>query len=89
MLVQSDEDRIVLLPALSKTWQEGYVKGLCIRGGAEISIYWKNGTLTKAVLHPKRSFQIRVCYRKDEKIAELVKDKDYTVNYLFFENHLM
>lgn len=89
MLVQSDEDRIVLLPALSKTWQEGYVKGLCIRGGAEISIYWKNGTLTKAVLHPKRSFQIRICYRKDEKIAELVKDKDYTVNYLFFENHLM
>lgn len=89
MLVQSDEERIVLLPCLPKTWKDGYVKGLCVRGGAEISLYWKNGILTGAVLHPKRSFPIKILYGKEEKNIELVKDKDYTLNYLFFENHLM
>lgn len=89
MLVQSDENRIVLLPALPKTWLDGNVKGLCVRGGAEISIYWKNGKLIKAILHPKKSFSIKVCYGKEEKQVELLKDQNYVINYFFFENFLM
>jgi alpha-L-fucosidase 2 len=46
MLVQSDSDRVVLLPALPKTWGNGYVKGLKLVGNAEIDLAWSEGKLT-------------------------------------------
>ncbi len=66
MLIQSDENRIVLLPALPKAWNTGSVKGLCVRGGAEISLSWRDGKLIEAVIRPKRSYATRVCYEGKE-----------------------
>jgi len=48
MLVQSNADRIVLLPALPKVWKNGYIKGVRVRGNASMNIIWKNGMLEKA-----------------------------------------
>jgi alpha-L-fucosidase 2 len=51
MLVQSHEvsesgERIVrLLPALPKSWDEGKVAGVLVRGGFEVGIIWTNGVL--------------------------------------------
>jgi len=47
MLVQSQDGYIDLIPALPDNWQSGSFSGLCVRGGAEISVAWENMKVTK------------------------------------------
>ena len=47
MLVQSNADYIELLPAISKNWASGEVRGLKARGNYEIDMSWSAGQVTK------------------------------------------
>jgi alpha-L-fucosidase 2 len=62
MLVQSSENEITLMPALPDAWKEGSVKGLCARGGFEISMEWKDGKITKASILSKSGNPCKVIY---------------------------
>jgi alpha-L-fucosidase 2 len=53
MLVQSSENEIKLLPALPDAWESGSVKGICARGGYEISMDWAQKTLKKVIVYAK------------------------------------
>jgi alpha-L-fucosidase 2 len=46
MLVQGDGERFRLLPALPKQFYTGSVSGLCLRGGYELSMEWKDQKVT-------------------------------------------
>jgi len=51
-LMQSSSEEITLLPALPTEWQSGEIKGLCAKGGFEVSIKWQDGKLLSAEIIP-------------------------------------
>jgi alpha-L-fucosidase 2 len=77
MLVQSHAGDIRLLPALPAAWPAGKVTGLRARGGFEVDLNWKNGKLTKAVIHSKSGLPCRVVYGKKTWEIETVAGKSY------------
>lgn len=48
MLLQNNNGKIVLLPALPKEWADGHMKGLRAFGGTEVDLYFSAGTLHHA-----------------------------------------
>lgn len=54
MLVQSNENEIRLLPALPDAWESGNVKGICARGGFEISMEWNAKKLKTLTVFSKK-----------------------------------
>lgn len=53
MLIQSHEGVIALIPALPEIWKDGSFRGLRARGGAEISVVWKNCEVREIDFAPK------------------------------------
>jgi len=60
MLLQSHTGELHILPALPSAWPNGYIKGLCARGGFEVEIYWKDGEVDKAVIYSKLGGKCRI-----------------------------
>lgn len=50
MLLQSRENRILILPALPSAWEKGYVKGLCAKGRITVDIQWDKGFVRAELL---------------------------------------
>lgn len=50
MLIQSHENRIVLLPAIPKCFKDGEFRNLCARGGITVSAAWENGKIIRLKL---------------------------------------
>lgn len=63
MLVQSQNNRVVLLPALPKQLATGQVQGIRIRGNAEISMEWREGRLVYLELYARSDFCSRLYYK--------------------------
>lgn len=70
MLLQSNEARTVLLPALPAAWSDGSVTGLCGVGGITYDITWNNGALVRATLLPKHDVTVTLVYQgKSQQVA--------------------
>lgn len=50
MLVQGHEGYIEFLPCLPEQWNVGTYKGLCVKGGAEVSAAWNQSLINEATL---------------------------------------
>lgn len=79
MLVQSTSERILLLPALPKTWRTGSIRGLCVRGGAEIDLQWKQGQLTYCHIRAKKKLCTQLCYQDKRVELQLAAGENMNV----------
>ncbi len=77
MLVQSHSGQIQLLPALPQAWANGNVSGIRARGGFEVSLTWRNGVLTKAVVRSTSGNPCKVAYRGQDWEFDTVVGKSY------------
>jgi alpha-L-fucosidase 2 len=75
MLVQSNEERTVLLPALPKAWKSGSIKGICIQGGAELELEWKNGKAESFKIYAKKDLKTIIRYKDKSFEFDLKKDE--------------
>lgn len=80
MLLQSDKEEIYLLPALPDAWPSGKIKGICARGGFEISISWGNGQLTSLEVLSKAGNKCRLCYKGKTTTFDTKKGGVYKLN---------
>ncbi len=63
MLMQSQDDEILLLPALPDEWKTGSIKGLKARGGYTVDISWENGKLKEATITPAKNGEQLIRYK--------------------------
>ncbi len=75
MLLQSHAGQIHLLPALPKQWPDGFIKGLCARGGFVVDMEWKKGTLRSAVIRSKTDVSAVIRYQDQTLKAEAKKGR--------------
>lgn len=62
MLVQSHLGMIDVLPALPGDWATGEIKGLCARGGFELTMQWEEGKLKRLEILSKAGEECSVRY---------------------------
>ena len=87
MLIQSHEGYIDLLPALPQAWNDGYFKGLSVRGGANVDCEWKKGSIQKVkiiatvdnnfVLKLRKTDNIPLFYKNGKQIMYKQKGDGY------------
>ena len=80
LLLQSHAGFIQLLPALPDAWEEGSVEGLCARGGFEVSLSWKDGKLTEAVILSKAGQPCEVRYGNETLSFKTKKGQSYRIS---------
>lgn len=60
LLLQSHENELNFLPALPALWKDGEIKRLRARGGFEVSLAWRGGTLERATITSALGVRCRV-----------------------------
>lgn len=71
MLVQSSEERTLLLPALPKAWDSGSVRGLRVVGGGILNLSWKDGNLEYFELTAEKDLEITLVYQGNKQKYKL------------------
>jgi len=83
MLVQSNEEEILLMPALPDAWDRGSVQGICARGGFEISMDWEQKTLKKLTIYSKVGGKTILVYGSRRKEIHMKRGETITISNFF------
>ena len=80
MLLQSQVDKIELLPALPDAWKNGKVSGLRARGGFQVDEIWQNGKLVSAIIQSETGEPCSVNYGGRTVELKIKKGGSVTLN---------
>ncbi len=81
MLLQSHANELHLLPALPSSWQHGEIIGLRARGGFDVTLHWKDGTLKRAVIHSKLGGKTSARYRDQVHQIDIMAGQSQTIDF--------
>ncbi len=77
-VLDSRFDSINLMENMPGAWTDGSVKGICARGGYQLSIEWKNGELVRCVIDSSTGKTPRVFYKGEPVV--LSNDERFVLN---------
>ena len=77
MLLQSQDNRMELLPALPDDWADGEIKGIQASGAIVVDLTWQHGRLTQAVFRSKVGGSTTITYEQQTLKLQLEKNKSY------------
>jgi alpha-L-fucosidase 2 len=80
MLLQSQPDKIELLPALPDAWKNGKVSGLRARGGFQVDMAWQNGRLLATTIRSGAGEACSVSYGGRTVDIKIKKGSSVTLN---------
>ena len=72
LFLQSEDNKIKLLPALPTTLEQGSVKGIKAKGNVTVALSWMKGSLTRATLSSPVSQTVSVVYGAHEETVALI-----------------
>lgn len=81
MLVQSDEDRVLLLPALPAQWTKGRVAGIALWGGGRIDLDWEGGRLVSCRVRSDRPMETTLVYGQEKKHVAVSPGQDAVITW--------
>ncbi len=83
MLMQSTlkdgQATIELLPAAAEAWKEGFVSGLCARGGYEVSFEWKDGKVRDCSIKAKKAGTVTLFFNGQQKTIKLKAGQEQNI----------
>ncbi len=82
MLVQSDEDRVLLLPALPRQWAKGRLAGIVLCGGGRIDLEWEKGKLVSCRVRSDRTMETTLVYGQEKRHIVVRPGEDVLVNWV-------
>jgi len=88
MIVQSHEGVIHLLPALPGEWSKGHFDGVCVRGGFELDIKWKDKKITFLEIQSKAGNRCKILAEGDFRVMDNkteIKTKQHKDGSIQFE----
>ncbi|PWK27578.1 alpha-L-fucosidase 2 [Arcicella aurantiaca] len=75
MLIQSQGDKIEILPAIPADWKDGSVKGICARGGISLDFSWKNGKIIALEIQSETKTNCTIRYNNQIREVKNLKGK--------------
>jgi len=88
MLLQSQNNEIHLLPALTSTWSNGRVSGLKARGNTEVDIEWKQGELVSAYIKTMLAQPLTLREKSFNKQSKILDDSGKVIASHFIDGVL-
>lgn len=76
MLIQSQNEDIVLLPAIPSSWKSGSIYGLKARGNYKFNFNWSEGKIRDLVVNSDQTANISIKFKGNSKRFELKKGEN-------------